>query len=269
MTPGLTPLADSRARRVVVLGHPGHELAMFGLLQRHPPDAVLVVSDGGPPERTAQSRLGFASIGLSSRVRYLGYPEEAFYLALLDADRALLETVVADLRAAFDLIQPTQVFCDAIEFYNPVHDITLPLVRAALGGSSAAVYELPLVYEVAGTPERYCVQRAPDHLAGRRIVFELSAAELEAKVAARDRIYRSLHDQAGPELLRVSHADLGREEAYASPERVAGPGSGSRAMRYERRARQLFAEGRIARMITYADHFAPMLDALGVPREAS
>lgn len=264
----LTPFADPHARRLVVLGHPGHELAMFGVLQRHQPDAVLVISDGGSSDRTEQSRRGFASIDRLACVRYLGYPEPAFYRALLDADAAFLRAVVADLRGAFEAHRPTQIFCDAIEFYNPIHDITLALVRAALGESRAVVYELPLVYEVSGAEDLYRVQRAPDQLAHRRVVFDLSAREIERKAVARDTIYRSLHEQAGPDLLKIPYAGLAREELFVSEDRVSRPGAYGRALRYERRARLLHAEGRIARMIVYADHIVPMLDALGVPYDA-
>ncbi len=217
------PLKNPSARSVVVLGHPGHELAMFGLLQRHPPVAILIVSDGGPPERTAQSRRGFASIGLLDRVRYMGYPEKAFYQALLDGDAAFFQQIVGDLRTAFEELRPTEIVCDALEFYNPVHDITLPLVLAALGDGNAAVYELPLVYEMSGTVDEYRVQRVPQALAPRGFRFDLSQDEVSAKAAALDQIYLSLHKQAGPELLRIPLAELGREELYTTRVPLAVP----------------------------------------------
>jgi hypothetical protein len=260
------PFLAKDARRVVVLGHPGHELALFGILQHYPPAAVIVISDGGSPRRVAESRRGFDSINLLGQIRYLDYPEQAFYDALLDHDVDFLQDVVRALRAALFGSQPTQVFCDAVEYYNPLHDLTLPLVRAALMGSTTAVFEVPLAYEVVGDEERYRVQRVPESLAHQRFVFELTPTELIAKIHARDELYCSLHDQAGPDLLGVSPADMAREEIAMAAARVAAPGAHGRALRYERRARLLHAEGRIARMITYEGNVAPMLDALGVPR---
>ncbi len=263
---GLTnPFDARRPGRVVVLGHPGHELAIFGLLQRHPPDLIIVVSDGGPPERMAQSRQGLAGIGLLDRAHYLSVPEDEFYRALLDRDHGFLSGVVDAVAAEIARVEPSQVFCDAVEFYNPVHDLTLPIVRSALGASAAAIYEIPLAYQTDDEVETYRVQRVPPALADRRLIFALTPEETDAKRHARDAIYRSLHQQAGPDLLDVPTAELAREELFLSLDPVPQPGDG-RLNRYERRARELLAQRRISRMITYAGHFAPVVDALGVPR---
>ncbi len=267
MTGPLNPLADSDTPRVAVWGHPGHELALFGVLQRHPPDTIIVITDGGAQQRLEESQQGFRSIGLLDRVQYLGFPEHAFYAALLGADATFFRGVAAALRRALMPARPSVVFCDAVEFYNPVHDVTLPLVRAALGGAPVRVYEVPLVYEMTGEIERYRVQRIPESLSHRRVVFDLGPAEVDRKRRARDQIYRSLHEQAGPELLSVPDADLAREELAVAADPTPAPGTHGRALRYERRARLLHAEGRVARMITYRDHFVPMLQALGVGYE--
>ena len=59
-------------------------------------------------------------------------------------------------------IKPRQVLCDAVEFYNPLHDMSLPIVAAALnGGADAAVFEVPLVYQKSAKEEAYEVQRMP------------------------------------------------------------------------------------------------------------
>lgn len=257
------------ARRVVVLGHPGHELGIYGLLQQQPPEAIVVVTDGGGPNRVAQSQEGLRRIGLLERARYLDFREDRFYSALLEKDVALMRHAVEAIREALLPLDPDQVLCDAVEFYNPLHDITLPLVRAALAGHRADIYEIPLVYQVEGPADVYVVQRVPEAFADRRVSVDISTAQMEAKQRARDLVYVSLHEQAGPRLLAVSCEDMAREELALSAPCVAAPGAGGRAVRYERRARLLRAEGRIERMITYADHFAPMLDALGVARAAA
>ena len=262
------PWSRPDARLVAVLGHPGHELAIYGLLQRHPPAAVVVVTDGGGVQRVRESQEGLRRIGLLERTRYLDFPEAMFYDALLDFDVPFIRRVAARVRAAIVPLAPTDVLCDAVEFYNPVHDITLPVVRLALDGQAAAVYEIPLVYEVLGRDDEYVVQRAPDTMRDRCVSFLLDERELDAKASARDDVYRSLHEQAGPELLRVPRDEMAREELVLAASHVAAPGAGGRGLRYERRARLLHAEGRVERMIAYADHFAPLLDGLGVPRDA-
>ncbi len=254
-------------RRVVVLGHPGHELAVYGLLQRYPPDALVVVTDGGGRQRVQESEEGLRRIGLLDRTRYLDFPEARFYDALLDRNADFFREVAAALRTALGPVEATAVLCDAVEFYNPLHDITLPIVRVALRGHAATVYEIPLVYELDGRDGEYVVQRVPEAMRDRRIRFLLDPRELDAKVTARNEVYCSLHEQAGPELLQVGRQDMACEEIAMADDWIPPPGAGGRAMRYERRARLLHAEGRVSQMITYADHFGPMLDLLEVPRD--
>jgi hypothetical protein len=79
------PFEQKNATRLMIFGHPSHELALFGMLQRHRP-AVVVITDGGEAERVEQSRRGLDFIGLGERVRYLGYSEASFYDALLARD---------------------------------------------------------------------------------------------------------------------------------------------------------------------------------------
>lgn len=262
----LTPFGPG-ARRALVVGHPGHELAIYGMLQRHPPEVIVVVTDGGGARRVSESREGLRRIGLLERTRYLDLPEQRFYDALLDGDVGFVREAAGAVRDCVRLFAPTDVLCDAVEFYNPLHDITLPIVRTALDGWDTRVYEVPLVYEVSGDEEQYAVQRVPDSMSDRRLTFALTEDELEAKVTARNEVYCSLHTQAGPELLGVSPAEMAHEEIALASDRVTSPGAGGRALRYERRARLLHAQGNVARMITYGEHFGPMLDALGVPRD--
>jgi len=48
------PFAATPERRLMIFGHPGHELALFGMLQRHQPDIVV-------------SRMAAARCGLNNR----------------------------------------------------------------------------------------------------------------------------------------------------------------------------------------------------------
>lgn len=258
----LAPFDEPSARRLMVFGHPSHELALFGVLQELRPEIVLV-TDGGDAEREAQAKEALASIGMLENTRFLHHPEDSFYRALLARDTTRFETVTEELRRVLDATEPSQVYCDATEFYNPVHDITLPLVRRALAGAPAALYEVPLVYQQAGNGQpRFAIQRIPEELAERRAVYELSEKQLDAKQHARDVVYRNLREQAGPEFLALSREHLAREEVALAGESLPAPGEHGRALRYDERARLLHERGEVEEAITYRDHFLPMLDAL-------
>jgi len=61
-----------------------------------------------------------------------------------------------------------------VEFYNPVHDITFPLVLAANDNNRAnEIYEVPLVYQTLDSNENYAIQRAPANLGHCRLQYQL------------------------------------------------------------------------------------------------
>ncbi len=256
------PFAKADARRLMVFGHPAHELALFGLLQRHEP-AVIVLTDGGEPERVEQSRAGFASIGLGHDNCYLGFAESEFYDRLLARDFEFFLSVSRAVEAEIERLQPDQIFCDAVEFYNPVHDLTLPLVqRASRVRPKCEIYEVPLVYQVPGEEESYAIQRIPDALETRRFRQLLNAEELRRKVHARDRIYLNLRAQFGPDFINLPETHLAEEQFASAGDALAAPLETGRAMRYEWRARALRDAGAITEIITYREHFRPVVEAL-------
>lgn len=247
---------------MAIFGHPGHELAILGVIQCYRPD-IVIITDGGSAARVQESRDGLASVGLLDRATYLHYSEGSFYEALLDQNLGYFTEVVHRLRSVIAHCRPEQVFCDAIEFYNPVHDISLPIVRAAIGrASNVAVYEVPLVYQKDAAGEVYEIQRLPPALTARRVTHTLSPVHVDRKAAALHRIYTSLHNQAGPMLRSLSREHLGLEEMAAATPVLPSPASTGRALRYEWRARHLLQQGTIGRAITLNDHYVPLATRL-------
>ena len=170
------PLSTNLIKRLMIFGHPAHELALFGFLQRFRPH-IVIITDGGGEERIRQSRTGLESIGLEAT--YLKFAENDFYAALLRRDISFFETVSDSLSLEIAASQPDQIFCDAVEFYNPVHDITLPLVlRASAAAPRAEVFEVPLVYQTLAAGEHYEIQRMPPESARRPFRYYLTLQEL-------------------------------------------------------------------------------------------
>lgn len=256
----MTPIeiADPAVPRLIVTGHPNHELAILGFVQRTRP-RLLFLTDGGGG-RVAESRQALGGLGLADRARFLGWPEPRLYRALLERDVALFAELVAKVRDAIVETAPRQIVCESVELYNPLHDITLPIVRAASRGlNGIEIVEFPLIAEVPGGGERFRVQRLPGSRAG--IALRLSAGELAAKLAARDGQYRSLRHQLGAVLDGVAPEEAALEVFAAAEDAFPTPGE-SHALRYERRGRELQERGEVAEVITYRDHFLPTVTAL-------
>jgi hypothetical protein len=271
---------ENGATTVVVFSHPNHEIAIFGLLQRLKPHLVYL-TDGGGEKRVEQTRQGLKSIDLLDRAHFLNYTENSFYEALLTCDFAFYEKVASQVQALFQVIRPLQVLCDTIEFYNPLHDMSLPIVRAALRKSaSAEIFEVPLVYQKPAETEAYELQRMPASRRGEQIEFQLSQQELAAKVSARDQIYTILIEPTGlrpptivPQFDRHPHVTLGAlilalPLTHIALEVIAPACSslptpdGEQVLRYEQRAQILRERGKIEREITYAQHYQPVAMSL-------
>ena len=99
------PLSNNPIKRLMIFGHPAHELALFGFLQRFRPQ-IVIITDGGGNERIRQSRTGLQSIGLEAT--YLKFAENDFYAALLRRDISFFEGVSESLSLEIAASQPDQ-----------------------------------------------------------------------------------------------------------------------------------------------------------------
>ena len=249
---------------VIVFSHPNHELAIFGLVQRLRP-RLIYLTDGGGSGRIDETRQGLANLGLADNADFLAYTEASLYDALLDGNLTLYREVADRVRQRIDALDARQVFCDAVEFYNPLHDMSLPIVRAALGGRAATpIFEVPLVYQTVGPGEGYEVQRMPPSRRAGQVEVPLTERELAAKLSARDGGYALLQQQMGPVLSMLSEEHLSTEVVAPASPRLPTPGTDC-VLRYEWRGQTLLERGEVARRITYTEHYLPIATALCAP----
>jgi hypothetical protein len=193
------------------------------------------------------------------RATFLGWREQTLYEALLAGDAGALQPLVEAVRKELLALAPRQVICEAVELYNPLHDLTLPIVRAAAAGlPDVEILEFPLIAQEPAAEERYRLQRFP----AERMVLELhlNAAELEHKLRVRDREYRSL--QRSTESVAAVSRECAATEVFArAADAFPVPGR-DHVLRYEWRARLLHERGEIEHVITFAEHFVPVARAL-------
>ena len=131
---------------------------------------------------------------------------------------------------------------------------------------------MPLVYQTLAPGEHYEIQRMPFASAPRPFRYHLTSQELFAKIRARDEIYLSLRNQAGPEFSATTAEHLAIEETALAQDPFAWPHATGRKLRYEWRPRLLKEQGVIDAIITRAGHFIPTMQGLlaqrSVPFEA-
>jgi hypothetical protein len=255
-------LTDPAIPRLVVTGHPNHELAIFGFVQRAKPH-LLFLTDGGGEERVEESKRALALAGVLDRAKFLGWREQALYDALLATDLDVLRQIVEEVRAELIALAPRQVICESIELYNPLHDITLPIVRAAAAGlDGIEIIEFPLIAQEPAPDEQYRVQRFPRDRAVTAIA--LDPTELDLKIHARDHEYRSLRRTMESILHGVPRERAGTEVFAHANDTMPVPGR-DHVLRYEWRGELLQSRGEVERVITFEKHFAPVVAALAAP----
>jgi hypothetical protein len=251
---------ESFSHPAVVVGHPGHELKVFGWIAEHRPQ-VHVITDGSG--RHGVSRLPSTAKLLAG----VGAKPGEVFGAVSDAEiyRALLETNIPfflglrDRLAESFLRSGIDFLCgDATEGFNPTHDICRALVNAAVAMAERTTSRRIPNYEFCLTEWEQSRQDVHDrqclHL---RLEEDVLRRKLEAALG-----YGELKDE-------VEKAIAARGERYFQIEclrRVSslGPESEPAAKPfYETFGEQRVAEGGYASVIRYKQHMAPVLEALG------
>ncbi len=258
---------------LLVFSHPNHEVSMLGTIGRKAPN-VIFLTDGGGEKRIQETQRGLSAYLPQDAIHFLRRPERSLYEALLEQDVAFYRELSMEVGAIIDRLHPDEIYCDAVEFYNPVHDMTLPVVRAAgRAGDGVAVFEVPLIYQKAAGPDSFELQRVPPSLEPYSESVKLSEAELARKLAVlRGGIYETLFSQMGPLILDAVATRAPREQFMTARQTIPEP-EPDQALRYDRRGLALQASGAVRAAIGYRAHYVPMFASLcadrRLPGEAS
>ena len=273
------PLAG-QARAALVTAHPGHELCLFGWLKQARP-RVFILTDGsgtdGEPRLRSTTEL-LTRTGAHQGTIYGRLTDAQVYRAMLGGDACFFVTLAAELAEIFARERFDSVACEAVEGYNPTHDVCQLVTVAALarsnrmGDHQTVGYEFALIkrgrsrhdaprgdsvwlrLDDAALGEKIKAMRAHPHLRD-----EVSAGlDGTAMAALRDHPElaaeaQRLVDEMGPEAFRVEH--LRRiERGSAAPT--------SEPPFYERYGEALVRRGRYAQVISYSEHLASIAEGL-------
>ncbi|HEV8582621.1 MAG TPA: hypothetical protein VGX68_26435 [Thermoanaerobaculia bacterium] len=257
-------MEELRARRAaLVIAHPGHELRVHRWLELARP-VVFVLTDGSG--HAGRSRLSSTTAVLERAGAVPGplygqLSDRSLYQAILSCDTDLFAGLAEDLAMALDAAGVDYVAGDAVEGFNPGHDVCRLLLNAALlrleqQGRRMESFEFPL----DGPP-----QECPEQDRSEAILLELDEASLQRKLEAA-RAYEELAGEV--------------ERAYGlygwEPFRVEclrpvryGLAIGHRFQHppyYESYGEQQVAAGIYQEVIRFQNHLAPLAASLGCHR---
>ena len=244
----------SRPRPVFVIAHPGHELRVHGWVERERP-LVLVVTDGsglqGRPRLAATARL-LAKLGAEPGPVFGRLPDPALYKALLSGDHALFMGLADEIADTLVRTGATLVAGDALEGYNPSHDVCRMLLDTAVSHAEARTGR-------AIANNAILLASAPDSASAGGVVLVLDDAELERKRAAA-LAYEEMRSEVEPALARHGLEAYRREVLV--PIRPFDWTPAEQPPFYERYGEGRVAAGRYRCVIRYREHLAPLGDAL-------
>jgi hypothetical protein len=245
---------------VLVVAHPGHELRVHGWLEAARP-LVCVLTDGSGS--TGEGRIE-STAGLLARTDartgavFGRMSDREVYAAILDGRAEEFIALADDLAALLVRHGADCVVGDAVEGYNPSHDLCRLVINTAVRmaasdrGAPLGCYDFLLVGSPADCPEA---------LRGEAYWLRLDEDALARKLASA-RGYPELAGEVDAALARWGSAPFAIEclrpvdpgERYGWPE--------DEKPYYETYGEKRVAEGIYPRVLRFRDHVMPIADAL-------
>ena len=122
-------------RRVaVVVAHPGHELIVYRWMEEHHPIYCCLTdgSGGGATSRLSSTTRLLNTVGASAGPVYGRYPDKQLYRLLLEGRADVFVALAEELACAFEKAGVDYVAGDAVEGFNPAHDVCRLIVDGAV-----------------------------------------------------------------------------------------------------------------------------------------
>lgn len=247
-------------RPVLIIAHPGHELRVFAWMERAQP-LVFVLTDGSGSQ--GEARIASTSRILeqtSSRAGsiYGRLSDRAIYAAMLAKDTACFIQLADELADAIVLERADCVVSDAIEGFNPSHDVCRLVTSAAVrlarrkGAGPIATFDFLL----EGAPDA-----CPADRRDAAIWVRLDEEALTRKLAAAD-AYTELQAEVERTLSRLGSAPF-RTECLLPADGADRYGwDPARVPYYETYGEQRVAARAYDAVLRFSEHMQPIADAL-------
>ncbi len=245
---------------MLIVAHPGHELRIFGWLERaRPVVCVLTDGSGSGDEARIESTTRMLHRTSSTPGAVFGpLTDRAIYAAMLRGDVDLFRGLADDLAEVLATHGADCVVGDAVEGYNPSHDVCRLVIDAAVRmvatrrGAAIPSYDFLLV----GAPGQ-----CPESMRASAYFLPLDDAALARKLDAADD-YPELAAEVRTALGRFG-AEPFRTECLRPVDPAARHGwtEGEKPY-YEQYGEERVAAGVYQYVLRYREHVLPIADAL-------
>jgi hypothetical protein len=240
--------APAEPTAFLIIGHPGHELRVHRWLGLARP-YVIVLTDGsgGGGPRTHLTFQNVATAGARPGCVFAPWTDAECYRALLAKDGELFvgagRAILEDARR----LRPAMIVSDALEGYNPMHDVAWALASAVCAaleadGQPVEHLEFPVVAQTLAGPAR--IERGLD---GPALSRKLAAAHAYGPLALEVDDY-----------LASAGSNIALEQIFPA---AAGPPADWTPY-YEVVGRQRVEAGRYDTALEYGAHVRPVCDTI-------
>jgi hypothetical protein len=243
-------------RGVLVIAHPGHELRVHHWLERARP-CVLVLTDGSghtDHPRIAATTALLQQTGAAPGPLYGSLSDRDLYRAILSGDAERLIALAEEMARILDRLEADYVVGDAVEGFNPGHDVCRLILNAALvraesiGGRRPKNFEFLLEGPHGDSTPKDCAESIVLRLDDDAYRRKLDAASAYPGIAAD---MSRLHENFGPDSLRV---ELLRPVRYG----LEIGGRFRHPAFYEGYGEKQVAAGFYRDVIRFREHLAPL-----------
>ena len=251
----MTVTPDPRSVAVVV-AHPGHELIVYRWMEEHRPIYCCLTdgSGGGATSRLSSTTRLLNAVGAPAGPVYGRYSDKQLYRLLLEGRADVFVALAEELACAFEKAGVNYVAGDAVEGFNPAHDVCRLIVDGAvlLLGRRTGRDVRNFDFLLDGPPE-------PSHPGS--VVVRLDEEALERKLAAA-RAYPEMRAEVEGALCRHGRQAFALECLRPVTTSVCASRFESERPGYEHFGERRVTEGRYSEIIRYRDHVRPVAMAI-------
>ena len=254
-------------RPVLVIAHPGHELRILGWLERARP-LVCVLTDGSGSQgeaRVASTSAVLAQTSSRAGPLYGRLSDREIYAAILNRNAGYFLGLADELADSLVAESADYVVSDAIEGFNPSHDvcrlITDASVRIARRRSGRAIPAFDFLLE--GPPDTCPPDRRDD-----AIWVRLDDAALSRKLAMAHS-YSELRSEIERTLATYGSAPFKTECLCPADTDDRRQWNAAEVPYYERYGAQRVAAGVYESVVRFREHMQPIAEALQAHGESA
>ncbi|HEX2166139.1 MAG TPA: hypothetical protein VHG09_02765 [Longimicrobiales bacterium] len=241
------------------MAHPGHELRVYGWMTQARP-VVHVLTDGSGSDGEARidsSTALLKRVGATRGSIYGRMSDREIYGAILARDHARFIEIAEELAGTLVRSGTAMITGDAVEGFNPSHDVCRYIINAAVRMASAASHDVACyAFPLDGAPDG-----CPDESHGRAVRVQLDDGLLDRKLQAAH-AYAELRSEVESALERFGKEPF-RLECLCAVDLADPYGwDPDRIPYYESYGAQRVAKGAYEHVVTFREHVKPLADAL-------